>query len=71
MRYLVDSGDRVVTREELLERVWKTPYSESNKVDVLIRSLRTKLGSDARCLETVTGHGYRLRWADEAVAGGS
>ncbi|MEO0997669.1 MAG: winged helix-turn-helix domain-containing protein, partial [Pseudomonadota bacterium] len=61
MRYLAGHGDRVVSRDELLEHVWKTPIAGSNKVDVLVRALRRKLGADAHTLETVAGHGYRLR----------
>ncbi len=58
---LVSAGDRVVTRDELLQGVWKQPFEGSNKVDVVIRSLRKKLGSHRDAIETVTGHGYRLR----------
>ncbi len=61
MRYLVRHGDRVVGREELLEHVWKTPIAGSNKVDVLVRALRRKLAVHAHSLQTVAGHGYRLR----------
>lgn len=58
MQYFSDNAERVVTRGELLEHVWKTPFSGSNKVDVLIRALRKKLKAHAGCLETVPGHGY-------------
>jgi pimeloyl-ACP methyl ester carboxylesterase len=61
MRYLVENSDRVVTREDLLEHVWKTPFSGSNKIDALIRALRKKLGAYARSVETVSGHGYIFR----------
>ncbi|MGH2355110.1 MAG: winged helix-turn-helix domain-containing protein [Chloroflexota bacterium] len=33
----------------------------SNVVDVVVRSLRKKLGERAGCIETVTGVGYRFR----------
>jgi DNA-binding response OmpR family regulator len=33
----------------------------SNVVDVVVRSLRRKLGADAPCVETVRGTGYRYR----------
>ena len=61
MHYLVEHGGQVVTRDELLEHVWKTPIAGSNKVDVLMTALRKKMGTHARSVETVAGHGYRLR----------
>jgi hypothetical protein len=51
-----------VSRAELLREVWGTSYEGgSNTVDVVIRSLRKKLGSAADRIETVRGVGYRLR----------
>jgi DNA-binding response OmpR family regulator len=51
-----------VTRVDLLREVWGTSYDGgSNTVDVVIRSLRRKLGAVARRIETVRGVGYRLR----------
>ena len=51
----------VVTRDELLEHVWKQPFAGSNKVEAVVRTLRKKLGQHATAIETVTGHGYRYR----------
>jgi hypothetical protein len=51
-----------VSRADLLHEVWGTSYSGgSNTVDVVIRSLRRKLGAVADRIETVRGIGYRLR----------
>jgi hypothetical protein len=51
-----------VSRADLLREVWGTSYSGgSNTVDVVIRSLRKKLGDMAHRIETVRGVGYRLR----------
>ena len=61
MHYLVQHDGQVVTRDELLEHVWKTPIAGSNKVDVLMTALRKKMGDRAESVETVAGHGYRLR----------
>jgi DNA-binding response OmpR family regulator len=61
MRTLVDHPDRVVTRDELLERVWGQAYGGSNVVDAVVRTLRKKLGAYAGSVETVRGHGYRFR----------
>lgn len=53
---------RVVSRETLLDEVWGRHYEGgSNVVDVVIRSLRRKLGNRAGAIETVWGVGYRFR----------
>lgn len=57
---LVDQTGRVVSRDDLLETVWKQPYSGSNVVDAVVRSIRKKLGRFAASVETVVGHGYRF-----------
>jgi len=52
--------DQVLTREQLLSRVWGFDYDPgSNIVDVYVRYLRRKLGADL--VETIRGVGYRLR----------
>jgi len=60
LAHLVDRTSQVVSRDELLETVWKQPYSGSNVVDAVVRSLRKKLGRFAASVETVVGHGYRF-----------
>ena len=56
--------DRVLTREQLLERVWGYDYlGDSRLVDMAINRLRTKIGDDARTpryITTVRGVGYRF-----------
>ena len=50
---------QVLTREQILSNVWGYDYDpESNIVDVYVRYLRKKLGSDR--IQTVRGTGYRL-----------
>jgi DNA-binding response OmpR family regulator len=56
--FLRNSG-QVISREQLLDRVWGFDHDPgSNVVDVYIRYLRKKLGADA--IQTVRGAGYRL-----------
>ncbi len=51
-----------VSRADLLRDVWGTSYDGgSNNVDVVVRSLRKKLGAVADRIETVRGVGYRFR----------
>ncbi|MBX3185568.1 MAG: response regulator transcription factor [Labilithrix sp.] len=58
---LVHHAEKVVTRTELLTRVWGTKFDpSSNLVEVHVSRLRDKLGVFANMLETVRGAGYRL-----------
>lgn len=51
---------QVLSREQILGQVWGYDFDPaSNVVDVYVRALRGKIGSDH--LETVRGMGYRLR----------
>jgi len=51
---------QVLSREQLLSHVWGYDFDPgSNVVDVYVRYLRRKLGTDV--IETVRGMGYRLR----------
>jgi DNA-binding response OmpR family regulator len=55
---------QVLSRDRLIEAVWGVDFtSESNLLEVYVRSLRRKLGEEMRggCIETVRGAGYRLR----------
>lgn len=52
--------DQVLSREQLLSRVWGMDFDPgSNVVDVYVRYLRGKFGADR--IETLRGMGYRLR----------
>lgn len=60
--HLANRVNEVVTRAELLSRIWQMPFDPgSNVVDVQVRRLREKLGTRAWMVETVRGVGYRLR----------
>jgi pimeloyl-ACP methyl ester carboxylesterase len=68
MRTLLRASGRVVTRDEMLAAIWNTPFTGSNKVEAVVRSLRIKLGPFAPSIETVTGHGYRFAgWKRKAI----
>lgn len=61
-RTLRDREGRIVSRADLLREVWGTEFTGgSNVVDVVVHSLRVKLGRSAIVLESVRGSGYRLR----------
>ena len=66
---LVRNAGRVVTREDLMDRVWDENWFGSTKtLDVHVRWLRGKLGEtaeNAHYLQTVRGVGFRFRGPEE------
>jgi two-component system OmpR family response regulator len=68
LEVLARHAGQVLSHDRLIEAVWGIDFtSESNLLEVYVRSLRRKLGEGMRagCIETVRGAGYRLR-ANEA-----
>ena len=64
LQALLENVSIVLTREQLLERVWGYDYfGETNVVDVYIRYLRSKLEevSDVKYIQTVRGVGYVIK----------
>src|SRR5580692_2502933 len=60
LAYLAAHRGKVVSRDELLRRVWGNRYEGGARtVDVHVRRLRAKLGA-ALPLETLRGSGYKL-----------
>ncbi len=63
---LLDHRGLVLTRDQLLERVWGYTFAgDTRTVDVHVRQLRRKLG-DASPIVTVWGVGYKVSPAKEA-----
>ena len=66
---LLDHRGLVLTRDQLLERVWGYTFAgDTRTVDVHVRQLRRKLG-DASPIVTVWGVGYKVSPAKNADAG--
>jgi DNA-binding response OmpR family regulator len=64
---LLDHHGLVLTRDQLLERVWGYTFAgDTRTVDVHVRQLRRKLG-DASPIVTVWGVGYKVTPAKDAV----
>lgn len=59
---IAESPGSVMTRAELLDKVWNIQFDPgTNVVDVLVARLRRKMGPQgSEYIETVVGHGYRL-----------
>ena len=65
---LLDHRGLVLTRDQLLERVWGYTFAgDTRTVDVHVRQLRRKLG-DASPIVTVWGVGYKVSPARDKVA---
>jgi DNA-binding response OmpR family regulator len=65
LRYLARNAGRAVSREELLEKVWRLPSTgvRTRTIDMHVARLREKLRDDPdapRILSTVRGKGYML-----------
>ncbi len=64
LEYLASHRGRVLTRDQLLDAVWKeTPFVTPRSIDVYIRRLREKIERDPRhprYLKTLRGIGYRF-----------
>ncbi|MDO4542226.1 MAG: winged helix-turn-helix domain-containing protein, partial [Bacillota bacterium] len=65
LQFLMENQGIVLGRDVLLERVWGYDYQgETRTIDVHIRTLRQKLGSQGELIETVRSVGYRLGGAE-------
>ncbi len=65
---LLDHRGIVLTRDQLLERVWGYTFAgDTRTVDVHVRQLRRKLG-EASPIVTVWGVGYKVSPAKESVS---
>lgn len=64
LRYLLNHSRQVLTRDQILERVWGYDFmGDSNIIEVYVRYLRLKLEAEGepRLIQTVRGVGYVLR----------
>src|SRR6476646_2274187 len=60
---LVQQRGRLVTKDELLKRLWPGSFVEEGSLNVYVSALRKALGEDARrpvYIETVARSGYRF-----------
>ncbi|MGI9645707.1 MAG: winged helix-turn-helix domain-containing protein [Ilumatobacteraceae bacterium] len=72
LAYLVLNGDRLVSREELLDEVWGDQFVSLSALTSRIKSARQALGDDGqrqRYIRTERGRGYQFVGTLEAAAG--
>jgi two-component system alkaline phosphatase synthesis response regulator PhoP len=64
LRYLIDNRERVVPREEIMQRVWEySTEASSRTIDTHVAWLRQKLEDrpqSPRYIQTIRGKGYRF-----------
>jgi DNA-binding winged helix-turn-helix (wHTH) protein len=63
LRYFALNSNRVISKQELLHKVWPDTHVTEDLVKDYVRRLRRILGDDAgqpRYIETVLGLGYRF-----------
>jgi DNA-binding response OmpR family regulator len=58
---LVQNEERVFSRDEILDRIWKDSIVLERTVDVHLARLRNKLGTFGENLHNRTGYGYMFR----------
>ena len=57
---LVEGRGRLVSKDEIFERVWPGVIVEENTLQVQISALRKAMGGDRDALKTISGRGYRF-----------
>src|SRR5258708_28919205 len=60
LQMLVDAGGDLVTKDEILSRIWPRIVVEENTLQVQITRVRRALGRDRGFLKTISGRGYRF-----------
>jgi DNA-binding response OmpR family regulator len=74
LRYLAVNYERAVSRDEIMERVWRINprcVVETRTIDMHIARLREKLRDDSdnpQIILTVRGKGYRFAGREEALS---
>ena len=63
LHYLLTHRDRVVSKQELCERVWAGQFISDAAVEAVVKAVRQAVGDTGRrqwCIQTRRGHGYRF-----------
>lgn len=66
LEYLCQYHDRLLTREQILDKVWGYDYyGDGRAVDTYIKKLRKKLGQYSHYIQTVIKTGYMFKVVNE------
>jgi len=57
---LLDGGGAVLSKDDLLSRIWPDRVVEENNLEIQISALRRVLGADRHLIRTVVGRGYQF-----------
>jgi two-component system response regulator RegX3 len=64
LEYLMDNTNRVLTRGQIIDRVWGSNYyGDTKTLDVHVKRIRSKIESDPanpKLIVTVRGLGYKF-----------
>jgi predicted ATPase/DNA-binding winged helix-turn-helix (wHTH) protein len=60
LEVLVQSAGQLVTKDQLIDRVWGCAIIEENTIQAQICAIRKSFGPDRELLQTVSRRGYRL-----------
>ncbi|HME22190.1 MAG TPA: winged helix-turn-helix domain-containing protein [Acetobacteraceae bacterium] len=66
LELLVEARGMLVTKDEILRKVWAGVVVEENNLQVHMSALRKALGTDRGLIKTVSGRGYRLLISSDA-----
>lgn len=60
LKYFLENPEKVLSKEELLQKFWQDEDENSRVVDVYVSRLRKKLGEKGKLIKTVPRLGYKL-----------
>ena len=61
LKFFLQNPGIVLSREKLINRVWGIDYEgESRTVDMHVKTLRQKLGSQGGLIKTIRNVGYKI-----------
>ena len=66
---LIEAGGRLVSKHELLDRVWPDTVVEENNLQVQISALRKVFGQEQDLIRTEFGRGYRFTGEVRSIPG--
>ena len=70
LAYLIEHRDRVVTKDELLDRLWPEQFVREVTLNHRVMTARKAIGESGRvqrCIKTIHGRGYRFGTADYEI----